>query len=132
VDKSVLERECVILENFDSTTYPEASVSHLEMTYQKADELQIDYESSGSGIIEISQTFYPGWKAYIDNGDQIQIYRADYLFQALQVPAGKHSVLLKYQPWWKTTLPAISISCVVLLLIVFVRQKYSVREKTHL
>ena len=132
MDKSGLERECVILENFDSTTYPEASVSHLELTYQKADELQIDYESSGNGIIEISQTFYPGWKAFIDNGDQIQIYRADYLFQALQVPAGKHSVLLKYQPWWKPTLPAISISCAVLLLVVFVRQKYSVQEKTHL
>ncbi len=45
----------------------------------------------------ISESWYPGWKAYID-GQETPLYRGDYLFQALWVPGGEHQVSLRYAP----------------------------------
>ncbi len=44
-----------------------------------------------------SDAFYPGWRAAID-GREVKIFRANYGFRALQVPAGEFSVEWKYDP----------------------------------
>ena len=41
--------------------------------------------------------YYPGWQAFID-GEKTQIFQANYLFQAIQVPAGSHEVVFKFRP----------------------------------
>ena len=51
------------------------------------------------GFVVFSETWYPGWQAWVD-GQRVQLYRADYLFRAVAVPAGKHRVVLAYRPWW--------------------------------
>ncbi|MEI8130838.1 MAG: YfhO family protein [Leptolinea sp.] len=45
----------------------------------------------------IARTWYPGWQARID-GVKVDLQRADYLFMAIEVPAGNHSIELFYQP----------------------------------
>jgi hypothetical protein len=50
----------------------------------------------GPRLVVISQTYYPAWKAYVD-GRPTKIWRANYAFQAVQVPAGHHSVTLVYE-----------------------------------
>jgi hypothetical protein len=42
-------------------------------------------------------TNYPGWHAFVD-GKATPILSADYLFQAIVVPAGKHVVEFRYEP----------------------------------
>lgn len=49
----------------------------------------------GSHFEVISETFDPGWKAYID-GRRVPVYRADYIFQGVVVPAGQHSLEMRY------------------------------------
>lgn len=44
----------------------------------------------------INQTNYPGWVAKID-GIRVKTFHADYLFQAIFVPKGKHDIILKYE-----------------------------------
>jgi len=53
-------------------------------------------EAPAASMVVVSQTYYPAWKAYID-GQPIRIWRANYAFQALQVPAGRHQVQLVYK-----------------------------------
>ncbi len=53
-------------------------------------------EAPAASMIVVSQTYYPAWKAYID-GQPTMIWRANYAFQALQVPAGRHQVQLVYK-----------------------------------
>lgn len=54
-------------------------------------------ESTAAGILFLSDNFYPGWTATIDD-QPTPIYRANYTFRAVVVPAGKHEVKFIYQP----------------------------------
>ncbi len=42
-------------------------------------------------------TYFPGWKAFIDE-QETAIYRADYNFRAVAVPAGHSTVHFQYRP----------------------------------
>jgi hypothetical protein len=53
-------------------------------------------EAPAPSMVVIAQTFYPEWRLLVD-GEPRELWRANYAFQALQVPAGKHQVLLTYQ-----------------------------------
>lgn len=50
------------------------------------------------GWIFWSQTWYPGWRARIDDGGLVDVIPANYLFQAVPVPAGEHQVEFVYRP----------------------------------
>jgi hypothetical protein len=53
-------------------------------------------EAPAASLVVISQTHYPAWKAYVD-GRPVTIWRANYAFQALEVPAGRHQIRMVYQ-----------------------------------
>ena len=57
----------------------------------------IEYESSVDAFLYVSDTYYPGWRAYVD-GKETKIYRANLAFRAVEVPKGKHTVVFKYVP----------------------------------
>ena len=63
-------------------------------------------------MVVISQTHYPEWKAYVDGGPTT-IWRANYAFQALEVPAGQHQIKLVYED--KRLLAGAVLSCMGLL-----------------
>jgi len=45
-----------------------------------------------------SQSWYPGWVAVIDGEQQVEVERANYIFQAVCVPEGEHLVEISYRP----------------------------------
>jgi len=75
-------------------------------------------------LLVLSDTYYPGWKAYID-GKETKIYRANYTFRAIYVPLGNHNVIFSYQPTSAIIGVIITLSTGLLLLISF----YCVRRK---
>ncbi|MDB6021520.1 MAG: hypothetical protein JWQ04_1377, partial [Pedosphaera sp.] len=58
--------------------------------------LQFDVETATPAMVTVAQTFYYPWHAYVD-GKSVPLWRANHAFQALEVPAGKHSVSLVYE-----------------------------------
>lgn len=62
-----------------------------------ANKVIIECEAKADAFLYVSDTWYPGWKAYID-GQETKIYRANLAFRAVEVPAGKHVVIFKYVP----------------------------------
>lgn len=58
-------------------------------------ELRISMDQPGWVIL--SDTFYPGWRARLD-GQPTEIYQANYLFRAVFVPSGEHTVVFRYLP----------------------------------
>jgi len=48
-------------------------------------------------LLVLSEMFYPGWRAAVD-GTPTEIYRTNYLFRGVVVPAGRHAVTFEYRP----------------------------------
>jgi uncharacterized membrane protein YfhO len=47
-------------------------------------------------MLVIAQSYYHAWHAYVDD-KPTALWHANYAFQALEVPAGKHQVSLIYE-----------------------------------
>lgn len=63
----------------------------------KPSEILVGTSSSTNQLLYVSDTFFPGWKAYVDN-NRVEILRANYAFRAVIIPKGKHEVFMKYEP----------------------------------
>jgi uncharacterized membrane protein YfhO len=67
------------------------------------------------GLAVILEPFYPGWAATLDGGP-VPLLRADYAFQAVPVPAGRHALRLEYRNRWLGRGAAVSLATLGLLL----------------
>ncbi|HXI18934.1 MAG TPA: YfhO family protein, partial [Chloroflexota bacterium] len=61
------------------------------------EQMRMAVEARQPAMLFLGDVFYPGWRAYVD-GQETQIYRANYIFRAIFVPAGQHSVEFVYRP----------------------------------
>jgi hypothetical protein len=59
-------------------------------------QVELNVESSGPALLVLSQTYYHPWQAYV-NGQPVPIWRANYAFQAVEVPQGTSTVKLVYR-----------------------------------
>jgi hypothetical protein len=57
---------------------------------------RIEMEAAEATLVVVSQSFYHNWRAYVD-GRPTTLLRANHAFQALEVPGGKHEVVLEYE-----------------------------------
>jgi len=60
-------------------------------------EVIFSLDSSDNQLLFFSDSYYPGWKAYLD-GNEVPILRANYAFRGVVVPQGKHVVTMRYEP----------------------------------
>lgn len=60
-------------------------------------EVVLKTETQEARLLVLSEALYPGWKAAIDE-EETTIYRANALFRAIRVPAGKHTIRFLFQP----------------------------------
>ncbi len=61
-------------------------------------EIVVQTSSGGDGVLVLSEVYYPGWRAWVDSSEA-PVLRANYLFRAVELPAGEHRVRLLYDPW---------------------------------
>ncbi len=59
--------------------------------------VRVEVEADGPGWLVLSDLWYPGWRVRID-GEPGRLLRADYLFRAVPIAAGKHSIVFEYRP----------------------------------
>jgi len=57
--------------------------------------VQFSINAPAPALVSVAQAYHHGWKAFVD-GKPTQLWRANYAFQALEVPAGNHQVKLVY------------------------------------
>jgi hypothetical protein len=68
-----------------------------EIKEYRPEEVVIEATLKTGGFLLLHDSFYPGWKAY-DNGGEIRIYLANYLFRGVYLTPGKHTVRFSYEP----------------------------------
>jgi hypothetical protein len=59
--------------------------------------IEIDAESPDGGWVVLNDVWHPWWVAQID-GRSAPIARANVLFRAVEVPAGRHRIVLRFRP----------------------------------
>jgi hypothetical protein len=58
--------------------------------------LEATVEAAKPGWLVIAQSYSPCWKSWVD-GEPTRVWQANYAFQALEVPAGRHRIVVRYQ-----------------------------------
>jgi hypothetical protein len=74
----------------------------------------VDVKSSG-GVLVLTDTWYPGWKATVD-GRAATIHRVDYLLRGVALPPGRHRVEFRYDPMSWRVGALVSVAALVVLL----------------
>ena len=59
--------------------------------------VHLQTSSNRPGILVLSDSFYPGWKVFVD-GVERKIIRANYFLRGVYLPEGKHQVIFRYSP----------------------------------
>ncbi|EKD87391.1 MAG: hypothetical protein ACD_36C00102G0001, partial [uncultured bacterium] len=82
----------------------------------------ISTETSGTSLLFLSDSYYPGWQAYVDD-IKTPIYRANFIFRAVSVPEGTHTVRFVYDPLsWKLGLYLSSAGILIFFLWILRKQ----------
>ncbi|HEY6328089.1 MAG TPA: YfhO family protein, partial [Blastocatellia bacterium] len=63
----------------------------------KRNQVKIATDATQSGLLVLSDNYYPGWRADID-GTAVPIIRANHTMRAVAVPAGHHVVSFGFEP----------------------------------
>ena len=69
----------------------------VELLEHGADRVLIRANLSCNGMVVLSDTYFPGWRARVD-GQAASIYEVNAAMRGVLVPAGAHSVTLRYRP----------------------------------
>ena len=110
------------------------SLSTIRLTSYEPNQLVYETSSPQDGIVVFSEIYYPGWTATID-GKPADIARADYILRAMNVPAGKHTIEMRFDPHSLHITEGIAYGAMALLLVGVIiliwiyRKKYSENSK---
>jgi hypothetical protein len=81
---------------------------HVSFVRYGLNEVELAVHTPVSGWLVLSDVYYPGWRAEVD-GAPAEVLRADYVFRAVPLPPGEHTVRMAFSPWtWRVGL-AVSV-----------------------
>ena len=77
-----------------------SNASETKVIFQQfsAQQAHLTVEAPARALVVIAQAFYHNWHAYVD-GKPVPLLRANHAFQAVEVPAGQHNIMLRYEDW---------------------------------
>jgi hypothetical protein len=67
------------------------------ITAYAPERVAITVDAPAPGVLVLTDSYYPGWRARVDGTDR-EIIRANGLFRAVAVPAGRREVVFEYRP----------------------------------
>ena len=93
------------------------SLSSIRLTSYEPNRLVYETDNAGDGIAVFSEIYYPdGWQVTID-GQPAGLGRADYVLRTLYVPAGKHTIEMRFDPKSLHVTESIAYGALALLVI---------------
>ena len=70
----------------------------IQMTSCAPNELRYHYSAASARTAIFSEVYYPdGWTATVD-GAPLDLFRANWIFRAANLPAGDHDIVMRYEP----------------------------------
>ncbi len=93
-------------------------------------EVKIKVNNKRDGLLVLTDSFYEGWKAYID-GKEVKIYPTNVAFRGIYTPKGEHEILFLYKPnSFKYSIYIALIGLMTCLFLLIVRQRKAKLSKS--
>jgi len=116
-------RQEVLLEDCDTTLPARPSMADsldsVKILKYTPNLIKLEAKTSAQAYLVLTDVWFPGWSCLID-GQPAPIRRADYLFRAVEVPAGDHAVVFRFEPAsyrLGQKISAAAVSCVAIFTI---------------
>ena len=78
--------------------YVSDSSAYIKLTEYHPNHLKYESNAASEQFAVFSEVYYqPGWNAYLD-GKLTPHVRVDYILRGMELPAGKHEILFKFEP----------------------------------
>ncbi len=81
----------------ESSVPPGAASETVTVTRYEPDAMTLAASSAAPGLLVVSQIFSDGWRAYVD-GKEVTLLPTFHALQGVPLPAGEHTVELRYDP----------------------------------
>ncbi len=72
--------------------------SRVGVAYYKNNSVGLNISVPKDGFLVLSDAYFPGWRARLEDGKELEVMRANRVFRAVRVPAGEHTVTFSYAP----------------------------------
>jgi hypothetical protein len=93
-------RDTVLLEGYEAAADDEPSTSTYHgatVEQYRPNRVAVRVTGAAPGYLVLTDAWYPGWTCTVD-GAPARLYRGDFLFRAVRVPAGEHVVVFAFAP----------------------------------
>ena len=115
-------------EQVHSSLFASNEADRVDLLTYDSQRVTVDVEASADGYLVLTDAWYPGWRVRVD-GQEAPLLRADVIFRAVQVPAGRHVVEFEYVPQSFRVGLVVSVAALTLLLgLWFVLEKLQPRR----
>ena len=75
------------------------SNSQAEVTHFSPNKLMLDVSTNQTALLVLSEVYYPkGWKATLESGEELKIYKTNHILRSMVVPAGQNTITLEFKP----------------------------------
>jgi len=88
----------------------------VDVTKYEPSRIELSLKTSHPSLLVLSETYYPGWKAWIDE-QPTSVHSVDIALRGVVVPAGAHQLRMEFRPAIFPVSVGISLSTAVLLAI---------------
>lgn len=91
--------DTIVLEGLESapSRVCDSTLGQVTLEDEHPNFVQFSIKSRAPGWLLMADVWYPGWRAWVD-GEPVDVLQANYLFRAVEVPAGAQRVEFRYQP----------------------------------
>lgn len=98
----------------DSQVFPVGNIMTVELNAEDSQRREYRVQSDVPAILVMAYTHYPGWTATL-NSEEVELYRANLAFQAIEIPAGTSEIVVEYDAPYETE--GVSLTLIALAII---------------
>ncbi len=109
-------RQAAIVDKTMELAASDGSGDRVETLRYEPNALEVSTNTSRGGLLVLSETYYPGWKAWVDD-QAAPIHPTDIALRGVIVPAGTHRVRMEFRPLILPISLGISFATAILLAI---------------
>lgn len=91
---AVIDKEWKGKVGLETVSAPEGEGDRIRLVEYYPNRITYEYDASATRPAVFSEVYYKTWKAYVD-GQEVPLYRVDYILRGLTLPEGKHVVQLR-------------------------------------